>query len=100
MSSLGTQLKINIHIDEIDGYTMNDMDFECEFYISPNKTFTTLKKDMIKVDNENYIAIVNSEEIGIGKVMVKVTAYVPDGDFENGFRKEVGRTYTNVTVKI
>lgn len=91
MTSIGTQLKINIHIDEIDGYTMNDMDFECLFYVSPNKTFTTLKKDMIKVDNENYIAIVDSEKLGIGKVMVKVTAYVPDGDFENGFRKEVAR---------
>lgn len=100
MSSIGTQLKINIHIDNIDNYSMNDMDFECEFYISPNKFITVYKKDMIKVDNENFIAIVDSEKLGIGKLMVKVTAYVPDGDFEDGFRKEVARTYTNVTIKI
>lgn len=98
MSSIGTQLKINIHIDEIDGYTMNDMDFECLFYIFPNRNILLYKKDMIKADNDNYVACIDSSKIGKGAVMVKVTAYVPDADFEGGFRKEIETVYTGITI--
>lgn len=98
MSSIGTEFKINIHIDEIDGYTMNDMDFECLFYVFPNRSILLYKKDMIKADDDNYVACIDSSKIGQGAVMVKVTAYVSDADFKSGFRKEVDTVYTGITI--
>ncbi len=31
MSALGTELKINVHIEPIDGLHMIDYDFECDY---------------------------------------------------------------------
>ena len=33
MSSLGTELKINVHVEPVDGYHMEDYDFACSFYV-------------------------------------------------------------------
>lgn len=33
MSELGTELTLNVHLEPIDGYHMEDYDFECEFFV-------------------------------------------------------------------
>lgn len=53
---------------------------------------------MIKADDDNYVACVDSTKLGIGKIMCRVTAYIPDADFEDGLRKEVETVETNVTI--
>lgn len=98
MSSIGTQLKVNIHIERLGEYKMSDIDFDCLFYIFPNRSILIYKKDMIKADDDNYVACIDSSKIGQGAVMVKVTAYIPDADFEGGFRKEVETVYTGITI--
>lgn len=98
-SSIGTYLKINVHIDEIDGLKMCDMDFNCDFYVHSGRTQSIPKKDMLKADDENYVALVDSSKIGKGLVRCKVTAYIPDGDFQDGFRKEVGAVSTDIIIQ-
>lgn len=98
MSSIGTELKINVHLNRLDGYKMSDIDFACDFYVYTNRRITVKKDAMVKVDDDNYVACVDSTKLGIGKVMCRVTAYIPDADFEDGLRKEVETVETNVTI--
>lgn len=53
---------------------------------------------MVKVDDDNYVACFDSSQLGAGKIMCRVTAYIPDADFEDGLRKEVETVETNVTI--
>lgn len=98
MSGIGTELKINVHLDRLDGYRMSDIDFTCDFFIYPNHKITVSKESMVKVDDDNYVACFDSAKLGIGRIMCKVTAYIPDADFEDGLRTEVETVETNVTI--
>lgn len=53
---------------------------------------------MVKVDDDNYVACVDSTKLGVGKIMCRVTAYIPDADFEDGLRTEIETVDTNVTI--
>ena len=49
------------------------------------------KADMIGVDEDNYVMTLTDADmriIGRGRINVLVTAYIPDADFEDGFRTE------------
>lgn len=97
MSSLGTELKINVHIEPIDGCTMDDFDFRCRFYIYTNRYVEIRKEEMIRVDENNYVACI-SHKMGIGPVMMRITAYIPDEDFPNGIRTEVETVSTGINI--
>lgn len=98
MSSIGTEIKINVHLDRLDGYRMSDIDFTCDFFIYTNRKITIKKEAMVKVDDDNYVACVDSTKLGVGKIMCRVTAYIPDADFEDGLRTEIETVDTNVTI--
>ena len=77
----GTDLKINVHFDPIAGYTMDDIEFTCKFFTNSNvKVVTCTKKDMIRVDEQNYIAIVCTRRVGYGSLKLRVIAEIPDND--------------------
>ena len=101
MSALGTEFKINVHVEPIDGLHMSDYDFECVFYVYTNKRVVIKKADMKKVDDDNYLAMIDTVKgmmLGRGKVNMELTAYIPDGDFEDGFRTEKAVTCTGVNI--
>jgi hypothetical protein len=53
------------------------------------------------VDNDNYIALINSEDsyiIGKGRLTMEVTAYIPDADFNDNIRTEKAIVWTGVTI--
>ena len=85
----GTELKMNISIDEIAGYTMDSYDFIVEFYCMPNRKLRLEKSALVRTDANNYTAVVDTKAVGIGALKCKVTAYIPDADCEDGFRTEV-----------
>lgn len=102
---LGTELKLNIHIDPIpkhpkqegeetqDGeWNMEDYDFEIEVFCTPKKTVTITKDDAIWIDKNNYVVLIDTNEIGVGTLKVKVIAQIPDGDF-------IGQTRTEVSIR-
>lgn len=91
-----TQLKINLSFD-IDGLTMDEYDFYCEFY-TMKKAEKVEKADMIRLDGHNYLALVDTSKIGAGFLKVKATALVPDDDWPNGVRKEVARYTTDLQI--
>ena len=101
MSALGTELKINVHVDPIDGLHMRDYDFECAFFVYTNKKVVIAKKEMKKVDDDNYIALIDKVkglQLGRGTINMEITAHIPDGDFEDGLRTEKTVVCTGVTI--
>lgn len=101
MSALGTELKINVHVEPMDGLTMDGYDFYCEFYVYSNKVVKIEKSRMKRVDESNYLALITSamgKSIGRGDIKLRFTAHIPDGDFDDGFRTEVSEVCTGVTI--
>lgn len=94
MSALGTEYKINVHVEPVDGSTMDDFDFECTLYIYTNKSVTFRKGDeaVKRVDENNYLICVNSQDamkIGRGSIKMKFVAHIPDSDFLDLRRTEI-----------
>ena len=98
MSALGTELKINVHVDPIDGMHMSDYDFECVFFVYKNRPLVIKKNEMTKVDEDNYIAKVDSAKVGTGNLMMKFIADIPDSDMNDGLRKEVELVDLNIPI--
>lgn len=98
-SIAGTEIKVNVHFESIDGLTMDDYDFTCEFYVFRNMIATVNKKEMIRVDQDNYVAIVDTATTGPGEIMLRATAMIPDADCDGGYRKEVAGCSTGITIR-
>lgn len=101
MSVLGTEFKINVHVEPMDGYHMSDYDFDCSFFVLPNKRVEINKADMKEIDSDNYIAIITSSMasiLGRGTVKMRISAKIPDADFPDGTRTEIAEVCTNVVI--
>lgn len=104
MSALGTEFKVNVHVEPIDGFRMVDYDFECELYAYKSKSAVYRKGDKAvkKADDDNYLICVSSDEalrIGRGKLKLKLTAHIPDIDYPDGLRTEIADDVcTGVTI--
>lgn len=96
----GTELKLNINIEPIDGMTMDDYDFEVEVIGGTFKRSSIVikKDDAIKIDSNNYVLLVDTEELGVGDIKCKITAYIPDTDFADTLRTEVSLIDTGINV--
>ena len=92
MKNKVSELKINVHAEPMSGLHLSDYDFECLFYVHPNRVVSIPKADMTQVDEDNYTVLITTEmgrKLGIGYVKMQVVAYIPDGDFPDGLRTEV-----------
>ena len=100
MSALGTEFKMNVHLDPIDGLHMSGYDFECAFYVYTNRKVVFQKSKLKKVDDDNYLLMVETADalrIGRGRINAEITAYIPDSDFSDGLRTEKLVLCTDVT---
>lgn len=84
----GTELKLNVHAEPIDGLHMEDYDFEVRFYTYSNKYVDVKKEDMIQSDADNYIALVDTTVLSGGELKAEMTGYIPDDDYDDGYRTE------------
>ena len=95
---IGTQLKLNIHIDPLGLLHMSDYDFECKFFVFQKRAITIAKSEMVQIDQDNYIAIIDTAALGIGNLHMTLTAQIPDADFEGVSRKEIVCVPTNIDI--
>lgn len=95
---IGTELKLNIHIEPIGFTTMDDYDFEVEVYCSPKRPIVIQKSDAIRIDSDNYVVLVDTNVVGAGNLKCKVTAQIPDGDFPDQLRTEVVCIDTGINI--
>ena len=95
---LGTEIKLNISIPPLGDVTMDDYDFSLEVYCSQKRVVTISKKDLIRMDSENYVALIDTSELGAGDIKCKVIAYIPDWDFPDKTRTEISVYETDIQV--
>lgn len=95
---IGTELKLNIHIEPIGDTTMDDYNFEVEVYCSPKRPIIIPKANAIRIDSDNYVVLVDTNVVGAGDLKCKVTAQVPDGDFPDQLRTEVVCVDTGINI--
>ena len=90
--TLGSDAKIAFTADLPDGLLLKDIDFEV-------KVVNVSKKDKAKVyqkadcimamDGAAYVVLVDTDDFGVGRLMLRLTVHIPDTDYPSGTRKEV-----------
>lgn len=93
----GSEFKINISMDPVDGSSMSDVIFKCTF-ICGDKKLTVDKEDMIPVDDNNYVVPLNSQKLGVGTITIKYEVDIPDDDFDDGYRHEIAIVNTGISI--
>jgi uncharacterized phage protein (predicted DNA packaging) len=90
--TLGSDVKIEFTADLPDGLLLKDVDFTVKVINMSEKDVDAdfVKADCIMTDEgESYVVLVDSEELGIGTLMLRLTVFIPDTDYQSGTRKEV-----------
>lgn len=96
---IGTWLKMNVHNKPIGNLTMDDYDFEVEAYIRNGRGSVVIKKsEAIRVDENNYMVIVDTAKVGVGQLWMATTSYLPDGDVPGRIRPDVSIAQTTVNI--
>jgi hypothetical protein len=95
----GTEVKLNIYNLPIGDLTMDDYSFEIEAYTPRGRRSLVFTKDQaIRVDENNYLVVIDTAMIGPGELWCRQTAQIPDNDLPDGFRKEVDAQFTGVVI--
>lgn len=94
----GTEVKLSVSIEPMDGYNLEDLEFKAEVGCVPWRPVTIIKNDAIKVDENTYIVTADTRRMGIGPMRMRLTVFVPDGDFPDGYRTEVAEIMTGLEV--
>ena len=84
---IGTKLKYLVEIGSA-GFSMEDDRFTVDITRGIN-TMHFEKIDMECDENNNWYVCFDTLALGTGLLTAKVTAYVPDTDYSDGFRTEV-----------
>lgn len=85
---VGTELKFAVTVTS-PGFSQNDDDWTVTIMRGPKEIVFT-KEDLVYDSTEDqWYVCFDSAFFGSGDVYAVVTAYVPDGDFEDGLRTEV-----------
>ena len=95
------EYKLNVHVEPIAGFHMEELNFKCVLFVYPNKTVEVNKAVMVKVDEDNYIIPLTAElvkRVGRGQLKVRVIAEIPDRDFPDGFRTEIKEICTSIVI--
>lgn len=95
----GSEFKLNVSMETIDGYHMGEIDFQCTFFTPGFDGVVLDKSDMVEIDADNYVAPLCAKDIGLGELMVKYECDVPDNDFGDSLRHEVITVSTNLMIK-
>lgn len=88
---LGSDTKIAFTADLPDGLLLKDIGFTLKVInADTNHQEDYTKDDCIMVgDGADYVVLVDTEEMGIGTLMLRLTVHIPDSDYQSGTRKEV-----------
>lgn len=84
---VGTKLKYAVNITA-SGFNIGQDNFEIDLFNGKN-TLHFDKSDLPYDTNGQYYLCFDSEKLGEGLVVAKVTAHVPDNDYPGGIRDEV-----------
>lgn len=96
---IGTELKLNLYFEPLGNTKMRDYEFKVEAYCTTPEAGITLKQEDIKIiDDNNCNVLINTTEVGIGTLKIKITADIPDLDFKDQERTEVVCVNTGIKI--
>ena len=90
--TLGSDAKIAFTADLPDGLLLKDIDFEVKVVnvSQKDKAKDYQKADCIMaMDGAAYVVLVDTDDFGVGRLMLRLTVHIPDTDYPSGTRKEV-----------
>lgn len=85
----GTKFKAYVNLDPIGNLSMKDYDFEIDVYTDLSaKKLVFKKEECISLDDNTYVVAVDSAQLGLGYLKLRVRAMIPDRQID-GHRPEV-----------
>ena len=89
--TLGSDVKIAFTADLPDGLLWKDIEFSGKVINADTADDMPFNKsDCVMLDDgADYVVLVDTEEMGVGTYMLKLTVHIPDTDYQRGYRKEV-----------
>lgn len=94
---IGTEIKLNLNIEPVGAFTMDSYDWEAEVF-SCGEALHIDKSEAIRVDDSNYMLLIDTNKTGAGTLKCKVTARIPDADFPDMTRTEVNTINTGIEI--
>ena len=94
---IGTEIKLNLSIDPVGAFTMDSYDWWAEVFCC-GVALHIDKSEAIRVDDSNYMLLIDTNKTGAGTLKCKVTARIPDSDFPDMYRTEVNTINTGVEI--
>lgn len=105
---LGSEIKISITLDVIDGYDMDYYDFNITLYTACRNNIVTAQKigkypnceliNLVRKEANTYVVLVDTKLLGVGRIYGSIDAKIPDEDFADGFRNEVAKFLSDIVV--
>lgn len=98
--TIGSDAKILVSAQLPDNLKMEDVDFKVIVYNedTPTNKEEHDKEECLLTDEGDYVVMVDTETLGVGRYMVKATFQIPDNDYPSGFRREAVRIDPQVRV--
>lgn len=85
----GTKFKAYVNLEPIGSLSMKDYSFELDVYTDMSaKKLVFKKEECTALDDNTYFAVVDSSQLSLGYIKLRVRAKIPDNEV-NGFRDEV-----------
>lgn len=97
---IGTELKLNLYFEPLGNTKMRDYEsIKVEAYCTTPEEGIILDEEDIKViDDNNCNILINTTEVGIGTLKIKITADILDLDFKDQERTEVVCVNTGIKI--
>jgi hypothetical protein len=99
--TIGSDAKIEFTAELPDGLKLGDVDFGLKVINVSEKDVSEdyTKADCIsKGDGESYVVLVDTVQLGVGRVMLQLTVQIPDTDYTSGYRKEVIKINPHIAI--
>lgn len=77
---------------------MSDFDFDLKLTCG-EKSLIVRKNDLLLTKDGDYLLCLDTKLLGAGVVRGVVTAYIPDSDFPDGIRREIGIIDKPIVIK-
>lgn len=83
---IGTQKKLALRIEPIQGVSIKDFkNIEVDYFVSDNHQVHLTKSDLKDAGDENQrLILVDTKEVGVGRLKVRVKVWLPDNDYTDG----------------
>lgn len=97
---VGSIIKIAVSAELGKDVHMKDVDFSCVIYNDSVKSnsVTLTKSEMVFVEDDLYLAVVDTKDIGSGEYYMQFTVDIPDTDCPEQMRREIVSLPTGIKV--